>query len=195
MFHRSARAGDEPRARVTATGIATDGTVTLAAEVARVGDEALILSGAARVAASRRAISFDDSEVPGLVVQRHRHFAALLKRAEPLPALITAVVCPHDADALQGALLARQHSIVTPILVGEGVRNAKTAADCGADLSGIEVVEVLGEAVAAQAVVDLVSVGRVQAVMKGQLHTRTLLHPMLNKEGGCGSGDGSLMSS
>ena len=184
VFHRMARVGDELRARVTVTGLEADGTVTLDTQVARVGDDALILSGEARVAAPRRSISFDDSEVPGLLVQRHRHFEALLKRAEPLPALITAVVCPDEVEALQGALLARQHGVITPILVGEAARIARAAAACGADLSGIEVVEAVGEAAAAQAAVDLVNAGRAQAVMKGHLHTQTLLHPMLDRTRG-----------
>ncbi len=188
IFHRSARAGDELRARVTVTALDPDGTVTLATEVARLGDDALILSGEARVAAPRSAISFDDSDVPGLVVQRHRHFEALLKRAEPLPAMITAVVCPDEVEALQGALLARQHSIITPILVGEGARIAKAAARCGADISGIELVEAVGEAAAAQAAVDLVNAGRAQAVMKGHVHTEALLHPMLDHERGLRTG-------
>ncbi len=188
IFHRSARAGDELRARVTVTALDPDGTVTLATEVARLGDDALILSGEARVAAPRRAISFDDSDVPGLVVQRHRHFEALLKRAEPLPAMITAVVCPDEVEALQGALLARQHSIITPILVGEGARIARAAARCGADISGIELVEAVGEAAAAQAAVDLVNAGRAQAVMKGHVHTEALLHPMLDHERGLRTG-------
>ena len=184
VFHRPARAGDDLLARVTVTGLDPDGTVTLAAEVTRLGDDALILSGEAKVAAPQKAIRFDDSEVPGLIVQRHRHFEALLKRAEPLPALITAVVCPDEADALQGALLARRHSIITPILVGQGARIAKAAADCGADISGIEIVEAAGEVAAAQAAVDLVNAGRAQAVMKGHVHTDVLLQPMLDRDRG-----------
>ena len=184
VFHRPARAGDELRARVTVTGLDPDGTVTLDTQVERLGDEALILSGEARVAAPQKAIRFDDRDVPGLVVQRHRHFEALLKRAEPLPALITAVVCPDEPDALQGALLARDRSIITPILVGEGARIARAAAECGADIAGLEIVEAVGEVAAAAAAVALVNAGRAQAVMKGHLHTDTLLHPMLEREGG-----------
>jgi phosphotransacetylase len=107
-----------------------------------------------------------------------------LKRAAPLPALITAVVCPDEVDALQGALLARSHSIITPILVGEGARIAKAAAECGADISDIEIVEAVGEAAAAQAAVDLVNAGRAEAVMKGHIHTDALLHPMLDRDRG-----------
>ena len=183
-FHTMARAGDDLRARVTVTALDPDGTATLATEVARLGDEALILSGEAKVAAPRVSIQFEDRDVPGLTVRRHRHFQALLKRAEPLPSLITAVVCPDEVDALQGSLLAHKHSIITPILIGEGARIRQAAADCGADLSGIEIVEAVGEVAAAQAAVDLVNAGRVQAIMKGHLHTEALLQPMLDRERG-----------
>lgn len=183
-FHGAARAGDELRARVTVTGVNSDGTVTLATEVARTGDEGLILSGEAVVVAPRVKMSFEDREVPGLIVQRHRHFKAMLERARPLPTLVTAVVCPDEVDALQGALLAWRHSIITPILIGEGARIRAAARACGADLKGLEIVEAASDVAAAQAAVDMANEGRVQAIMKGHLHTDVLLHPMLDREKG-----------
>ena len=54
-------------------------------------------------------------------------------------------------------------------------RIALAAADCGADLSGIEVVEAKGEAAA-------------QAVRKGHLHSEALRHPMLERARGLRSG-------
>jgi phosphotransacetylase/acyl dehydratase len=183
-FHGAARAGDELRARVTVTGVNSDGTVTLATEVARTGDEGLILSGEAVVVAPRVKMSFEDREVPGLIVQRHRHFKAMLERARPLPTLVTAVVCPDEVDALQGALLAWRHSIITPILIGDGARIRAAARACGADLKGLEIVEAASDVAAAQAAVDMANEGRVQAIMKGHLHTDVLLHPMLDREKG-----------
>ena len=184
VFHRAARVGDELRARVTVTGLEPDGTVRLAAEVARLGDEALILSGEAVVLAPRVAISVEEDDLPGLVVDRHRHFEAILKRAEPLPALITAVVCPHDAEALAGAMKARDHSIITPLLVGDGARIRALAGETGLDISGVEIVEAATEEAAAAEAVALVNSGRAQAVMKGKLHTDVLLRPMVAREGG-----------
>ncbi len=183
-FHGAARAGDELRARVTVTRVNSDGTVTLATEVARTGDEGLILSGEAVVVAPRVKMSFEDREVPGLIVQRHRHFKAMLERARPLPTLVTAVVCPDEVDALQGALLAWRHSIITPILIGDGARIRAAARACGADLKGLEIVEAASDVAAAQAAVDMANEGRVQAIMKGHLHTDVLLHPMLDREKG-----------
>jgi phosphotransacetylase/acyl dehydratase len=180
-FHGAARAGDELRARVTVTAVNGDGTVTLATEVARTGDEKLILSGEARVVAPRDKIAFEDRDVPGLIVQQHRHFKAMLERARPLPTLITAVVCPDEVDALQGALLSWRESIITPILIGDGARIRAAAAECGADLTGLEIVEAASDVAAAQAAVDMANAGRVQAIMKGHLHTDVLLHPMMDR--------------
>jgi len=106
----------------------------------------------------------------------HRHFEALLRRAEPLPALVTAVVCPQDEASLTGALLARDHSLITPVLVWDEGR----IRGLGLDLTGVEIVGVKGEVAAAEAAVRLVREGRVQAVMKGHLHTDVLLRPMLD---------------
>jgi phosphate butyryltransferase len=116
------------------------------------------------------------------VPMRHRHFEALLAQAEPLPALMTAVVCPEEETALAGALLARQHSILDLILVGDPERIRAAAAS--ADLTGIEIAVASDAEQAAQVAVDLVHQGRAQAVMKGHLHTDVFLRPMLNRERG-----------
>ena len=115
---------------------------------------------------------------------RHRHLEAVLARAEPLAALMTAVVCPEEATALGGALLARQHSILDLILIGDPARIRANAAAMGADLTGIEIVAAAGQEAAAQTAVDMVHAGRVQAVVKGHLHTDVFLRPMLDRVGG-----------
>ena len=109
-YHIRAHAGDELESRVTVTGKnERDCTVTLDTEVRRLSDDALILSGVAEVEAPRKKLRYSSHDLPGLIVQRHRHFEKLLKRAEPLPALLTAVICPEEPNALAGALLARRH--------------------------------------------------------------------------------------
>jgi phosphate butyryltransferase len=186
-FHTVAVAGDELRATVTVTATDPGGTVTLATAVHRVSDGAPVVTGEAVVMAPTRPLVFEDIEVPGLVVQRHRHFEALLKRAEPLPALVTAVVCPEDEASLDGALRAMRHTIITPILVGDPARIAAAAAGLEADLAGIEIVAATADA-AARAAVDLVRDGRAQALMKGHLHTDDLLRPILDRDRGLRAG-------
>ena len=182
-FLARAHAGDEVvvRAEVLAK---TDGTVRLKTEVRRITDDAVILTGEAEVLAPTEKFDREGVEVPGLVVQRHRHFEALLERARPLQALPTAVVCPDDANSLGGALLAAKESIITPILIGSEAGIRKAAEEMGADLTGIEVIDVPGDAAAAERACALVHEGRAAAVMKGHLHTDDLLRAMLDKENG-----------
>ncbi len=183
-FHGRAVAGDELLCRVRVTRKTDTGDVTLATEVRRVADDALILSGEAVVVAPHVKFDRDDVDVPGLIVQRHRHFEALLERAKPLPALVTAVVCPDEANSLGGALLAMREGIITPVLVGDTVAIRAAAATLEADLAGIEIVDVQGDVAAAAMACRLVHQGRVAAVMKGHLHTDDLLRPMVERDTG-----------
>jgi acyl dehydratase len=82
-FHARAHAGDEVIARVKVLDKAKDGSVRLETRVTRVADAALIVSGEAVVRAPTRRFDRSDVEMPGLIVQRHRHFEALLERARP----------------------------------------------------------------------------------------------------------------
>lgn len=187
-FGERAHEGEEMVVRVTVTGKDADGTVTLATEVRRVADAALVLSGEAQVTAPREKRVFDDLHVPGLVVQRHRHFEALLARARPLPAIATAVVCPEEANSLGGALLAAEEGIITPILIGDPARIAAAAAALEADVAGFELVPAANGPAAAALACRLVNEGRAAAVMKGHLHTDDLLRPMLDKATGLRAG-------
>ncbi len=183
-FHARAHAGDEVVASVKVLDKTEDGAVRLATTVTRVSDDALILKGEAIVQAPKVKFDRSDLDVPGLVVQRHRHFEALLERARPLPALPTAVVCPDDANSLGGAMLAARESIIAPILVGRAAAIAALAAELSLDLSGIEIINVADDAAAAIMACKLVHEGRAAAVMKGHLHTDDLLKPMLDKASG-----------
>lgn len=184
-FHERAHAGEELVCRVQVSEKLADGHVRLATTVRRVSDDVLILSGEAEVLPPPTKICLQPVEVPGLIVQRHRHFEALLARARPLPALPTAVVCPDDANSLGGALLAAREGIITPILIGRAQRIREVATQAGEDLAGIELIDVPGHDEAASAMAcRLVHEGRVGAVMKGHLHTDDLLKPMLDKATG-----------
>ncbi|WP_225029645.1 bifunctional enoyl-CoA hydratase/phosphate acetyltransferase [Xinfangfangia pollutisoli] len=183
-FHSRVRAGDELVTRVKVLSKAPNGEVTLATEVRRAADDALVLTGEAVVMAPTYKYDRSDIEVPGLIVQRHRHFEDLLDRAKPLASIPTAVVCPEDGNSLGGALLAAKESLITPILIGHAPAIYAAAAGLDADLAGIELIDVAGGAAAAAMACQLVHEGRAAAVMKGHLHTDDLLRPMLDKEKG-----------
>jgi phosphate butyryltransferase len=184
-FHDLAHAGDELLCRVTVTQKLPDGGVRLKTEVRRVADDAAIVTGEAEVLAPSRRFDRSDLEMPGLVVQRHRHFDALLERARPLPALPTAIVAPDDPNALGGAMLAARASLIVPILIGREAGIRAAAEEMGEDISGYELIDVPGgDKLAAAMACRLVHEGRAAAVMKGHLHTDDLLVPMLDKQNG-----------
>ena len=188
-FHQPAQAGDELIARVTVMAkSAADCAVTLQTEIRRPLDDALIVSGTAIVEPPRRKLSYSSQDVPGLVVQRHRHFEKLLAQAENLPPRVTAVICPHQSHALNGALLAQRHGLIAPVLVGDPQAIAQTAQALGADLGGTAIVAAADDLAAARAAVGLVHQGRADALMKGHMHTDTLLRALLDKQDGLRTG-------
>jgi len=104
--------------------------------------------------------------------------------AEPLPALPTAVVAPEEANSLGGALLAAEHTIIRPILIGDRAKIVAAGAEIGADLSGIEIVDEPNHVMAAGRAVAMIHEGRAQALMKGHLHTDKLLGQVVKRDGG-----------
>lgn len=181
-FPGRAHAGEELTAHVRVTEKLAGNVVRLDTWVD--GPAGRVAEGEATVLAPSAARTFDADDVPGLTVQSHMHFDRLLAAAEPLPALATVVVCPESADALMGAVLARDHTLIDPVFVGARPKIEAAAAAAGADITGIEIIDIPDHRAAALRAVALVHEGRAQAVMKGHLHTDQLLHAILKKEGG-----------
>lgn len=145
---------------------------------------ARIVEGEVEVIAPDRSVRFNAGDVPGLTLQRHRHFDALLEQAEPLPAIATAVVAPEKPDALGGAILAAEHTLIDPILIGHPDRIAEAAEAEGIDLAPYRLIEARDHRLAAQMAVRMVLDKQAAAVMKGHLHTDILLSEVLKREGG-----------
>lgn len=114
----------------------------------------------------------------------HKHVQRMLGACEGLPRLPTAVVAPEEKNSLGGALLAAEHALIEPLLVGNEARIRAAADALGADLGGVEVVPAAHHDEAAHKAVELVSSGRAGALMKGHLHTDELLRVVLSRAAG-----------
>ena len=181
-FTGRAGAGQELEVSVEVIAKEADNLVRLATSVSCEGSE--LVRGEAEVIAPDRKIFFDDTDLPGLIVERHIHFDRLLALAAPLDPIPTAVVAPEEENSLGGALLAARETLIAPILVGDRSRIEAAAKDLDADLSGMEIVEASDHVAAANLAVDLITQGRAAALMKGHLHTDDLLRAVLRREGG-----------
>jgi phosphotransacetylase/acyl dehydratase len=182
QFVASAQAGDTLQVTLRVAEKLADRGVRLGVTVT--GPAGLVAKGEVVVTAPAVSRDFADLAVPGLVVQSHRHFDALIARAAALPALPVVVVCPESADALAGAIAARDHGLIVPLFVGAPDKIAAAAAEVGADIAGVEIVAVPDHRAAALRAVALIHEGRGRALMKGHLHTDQILHAILKKEGG-----------
>jgi phosphate butyryltransferase len=84
--------------------------------------------------------------------------------------------------------MAADHTIITPLLVGDPARIAAAAQALGRDVSGFEIIAADTAQAAAARGVALVREGRAQALMKGQLHTDILLSAVVKHENGLRTG-------
>lgn len=182
-FPGRAHAGDMLTARVRLTGKGAGRKVRFDTWVEG-PDGQRIVDGEAQVIAPEKSLSFDVHDVPGLTVQSHLHFDRLLALAEPLPPIATAVVAPEEADALAGPILAAEHTLIDPILIGDAARIAAAAEAGGLDLNGYRIVDMADHKSAAAHAVSLVHEGQAGAVMKGYLHTDVLLGQIVKRDGG-----------
>lgn len=99
-----------------------------------------------------------------------------------------AVAAAQEHSALEAVFDARAAGIAEPILVGDVEAIRAIAAELGADLSGVRLLEEKDYAKAAAQAVALVRSGEADVLMKGVLDTSILLKAALNKEAGLNAG-------
>jgi len=115
-------------------------------------------------------------------------YEQLLALARPLGPLRIAVVHPCDAASLAGVAAARAEGLIAPVLVGPRAKIDAAASAAGVDLAGYERVDTPHSHAAAAVGVQLVREDRVDALMKGSLHTDELMGAVIAREGGLRTG-------
>jgi len=114
----------------------------------------------------------------------YKHFSRLQAACTNLDPLPTAVACPNNAPAFEGALQAADLGFINPVMVGDPDLIAKAADEVGCSADRFEVVPARDEYDAAERAVALVHEGRANAVMKGNLHSDVLLAAVVARDTG-----------
>ncbi len=117
-----------------------------------------------------------------------RHMSDIIEAARKAGRKRVAVAAAHEESALEAVFDAARHGLVEPILIGDAEQIRMIAADLGADLSGIRIIDEKDYAKAAAQAVALVRAGEADMLMKGVLDTSILLKAALNKENGLNAG-------
>ena len=114
----------------------------------------------------------------------HDKYERLIKAAQAEAVIKVAVVHPCDDVSLGGAVEAAQLHLIEPILVGPEQRIRDVAMASGLDISKLEIVKSQHSDDSAMKAVELVSAGRVEALMKGSLHTDELMGAVVSRHAG-----------
>jgi phosphate acetyltransferase/phosphate butyryltransferase len=109
-----------------------------------------------------------------------KDYERLIDRTRGLEPIPTAVVHPVDAPSLLGAVEAANAKLIVPVLVGPEAKIRAAAAQAEVDLAAFELVPTPHSDAAAEEAVKLARAGRVEALMKGALHTDELLRPVVD---------------
>lgn len=125
-------------------------------------------------------IEFKDEECP-----HHHQAICMVHDLEPLK---TAIVHPADGVSLRGAIEATEDGIIEAVLVGpeDKIRNAAEEEDI--DLSLYTIIPTPHSHAAAEMAVQMVHEGKVEALMKGKLHTDELMLAVMDKQKGLRTG-------
>ena len=108
----------------------------------------------------------------------------LLERCRTIDPLRTAVVHPVKAKTLEAVEQAVAIGLVEPVLVGPADRILEAAAEAKIDIRGWQVESVEHSHAAADRAAELAAGRRVEAIMKGSLHTDELLGAVIRADAG-----------
>lgn len=112
------------------------------------------------------------------------NYQRLIEATRVLLTLSVAVIHPVDGVSLGAALEAADMGLITPTLVGPRSKILAAAKELGRDISALPIVEAPHSHAAAEAGVELVKTGQVEALMKGSLHTDELMGAVVAKATG-----------
>ena len=185
-FLAPVRLGDRLTIRVEVTALDPGKRcVTLACSCTN-QDGKRVIEGEAQVIAPDERIERPRTALPEirLDVAGNDGLERLLAHVAQMEPIRVAVVHPCDALSLSGAIDARDAGLIEPVLVGPRARIEAAAAEAGVELAGLAIEDVPHSHAAAARAVELAREGRVEALMKGSLHTDELMAAVVSSATG-----------
>ena len=114
----------------------------------------------------------------------HEKYQRLIDFCQALPPTPTAVAHPCDESSLQGAVDAAKLGLISPILVGPRDKIEAVARKAGIDIAPYPIVDAAFSQDSAAKAVELVRLGKAEALMKGSLHTDELMGAVVRRDTG-----------
>ncbi|MDR2007621.1 MAG: bifunctional enoyl-CoA hydratase/phosphate acetyltransferase [Alphaproteobacteria bacterium] len=112
------------------------------------------------------------------------NFKELLAKAKAKGKIKVAVVNPVDEVSLGGPLEAQAEGLIDPVLFGSKAEIEAVAKKYSFDISKCEIVDCVDEPTTIAKAVEAAREGKVQALMKGKIHTDHLMGAVVKRETG-----------
>jgi len=116
------------------------------------------------------------------LLESGRHRSRLIQQTKTLPPIRTAVVHAVDVESLLGAIEAANAGLIDPVLVGPAAKIRAAAEQIKIDISSYELVSTEHSHAAAAKAVELARDSKVEALMKGSLHTDEFMGAVVHEE-------------
>lgn len=174
-FHNRISVGDELTATVKVKEKQTQGAEVIfeCRCINKAGEE--LVAGTVAVEAPTQHLSYAAVAPPELALRRGDAFSELYKACEAIPATVCAVVHPCDRDSLLGPIEAANRSLIDPVLIGPAEKIRSVAAAEKIEIGRYRIISTEHSHESAEKAVELARTGKVQALMKGSLHTDELM--------------------
>lgn len=115
-------------------------------------------------------------------------YQKLIKLKNNYQPLKTAVVHPVDELSLRGAVESAEEGLIIPILIGPKDKILNAAKQARINISAYKLIETRHSHEAAEVAVKIAREGKVEALMKGSIHTAELMKPIIDKIEGLRTG-------
>lgn len=145
----------------------------------------VVIDGLAEVIAPTEKISRRRIVLPEVELrEKGSRYRQIIEMARGLEPIRTAVVHPVDAISLIGAVEAAREKLILPVLVGPERRIRAAAEAAKLDLGAYEFAPTEHSEAAAALAVAMARAGKVEALMKGALHTDEFMRAVVDAERG-----------
>ena len=183
-FRRPVCIGDEITVRVTVTEKGEKGKLKLECLCLNQEGEAVI-KGSAEVIAPKKKVRRPRAVLPDVHMhQRGKNYKNIISRTHDLEPITVGIVNPCDELSIQGSIAAMKQGIIKPVLIGNGEQIQAAARLSNVSLVGIEIVDVENSHAAARHGAMLASVGKIDAIMKGDIDTSDFLKSITDDKNG-----------
>ena len=183
-FSRPVRVGDSLTVTVTCSAKHDDKkAIDLECTLVNQKNER-VLSGSARVLAPSKKLRIPRIHAPTISlfdpIGQHAH---LLNLGAHLEAVVCGVVHPCDQESLQGAMEAHHAGLIKAVLIAPEKKLRALAAQFNIDISVASVIDVPHSHAAAEMAAQMAADKKLEALMKGSLHTDELIHAVVMQPG------------